>query len=78
MREAFAHHSQLAMKAHREKINRQEKERHEKAERAARLAEEEEKKRKKPDSSEEPKIMELTEEEAERLQLEIDQVGFVI
>ncbi|XP_013888421.1 nuclear migration protein nudC isoform X2 [Austrofundulus limnaeus] len=67
VREAFDHHSKLALKAHREKQLKQEKE---KAERAAKLAEQEKKKRRSDDG---PRIQELTDEEAEKLQSELDQ-----
>lgn len=68
VKDAFDHHSKLALKVHKEKQKKQEKEKKEKAERAAKLAEEERKKKR--DNG--PKIQELTDEEAERLQSELD------
>lgn len=68
VKEAFAHHNKLATKAHKEKQTKQEKEKKEKAERAAKLAEEERKK----NNNDGPRIQELTDEEAEKLQSELD------
>ncbi|XP_060948727.1 nuclear migration protein nudC [Limanda limanda] len=65
---AFASQSKLALKSHKDKQKKQEKEKKEKAERAAKLAEEEKKKK----NSDGPKIQELTDEEAEKLQSELD------
>ncbi|XP_012729151.2 nuclear migration protein nudC isoform X2 [Fundulus heteroclitus] len=70
VREAFDHHSKLALKAHKDKQLKQEKEKKEKAERAAKLAKEEEERKKKDNNG--PRIQELTDEEAEKLQSELD------
>ncbi|XP_044027102.1 nuclear migration protein nudC [Siniperca chuatsi] len=68
VKDAFAHHNKLALKAHKEKQMKQEKEKKEKVERAAKLAEEEKKK----NNDDGPRIQELTDEEAEKLQSELD------
>lgn len=69
VKDAFAHHSKLALKAHKEK-QKQETEKKDKAKRAAQVAEEERKKK----SEGGPRIQELTDEEAEKLQSELDKV----
>ncbi|XP_039976804.1 nuclear migration protein nudC [Xiphias gladius] len=68
VKDAFAHHSSLALNAHKERQRKQEKEKKEKAERAAKVAEEERKKK----NDDSPRIQELTDEEAEKLQSELD------
>ncbi|KAI7789977.1 nuclear migration protein nudC [Triplophysa rosa] len=69
VKEAFSHHNQLSLKVQKEKQSRQEKEEKENAERASKLEEENNKKQ----TQEEPRIKELTDEEAERLQCELNQ-----
>ncbi|XP_056596797.1 nuclear migration protein nudC [Triplophysa dalaica] len=69
VKEAFSHHNQLSLKVQKEKQSRQEKEEKENAERASKLEEEKTKKQ----TQEEPRIKELTDEEAERLQSELNQ-----
>lgn len=69
VKDTLSHHSKLALKSQKEKQMKQEKEKKEKAERAAKLAEEEKRKKKNDDG---PRIQELTDEEAEKLQFELD------
>uniref|UniRef100_A0A8C4ZSG6 Nuclear migration protein nudC n=1 Tax=Gadus morhua TaxID=8049 RepID=A0A8C4ZSG6_GADMO len=74
VKETVARHSQLALRVHRDRKSRQEKEKKDKADRAAKLAEEANSKKKKDDDNKAgPQIRELTEEEAAKLQSEIDQ-----
>ncbi|XP_039595925.1 nuclear migration protein nudC [Polypterus senegalus] len=68
VKEVFSHHNSLAQKAQKDKAAKLEREAREKAERAAILAAEKSSKHDK----EEPRIKELTDEEAERLQSEIE------
>lgn len=72
MKEAFAFHSQLAVQTKIEKQSTLEKEKIEHAERVAKLNAEEMSKKKEAEN--EPRIKELTDEEAEKLQIEIEQV----
>ncbi|KAK5855443.1 hypothetical protein PBY51_005544 [Eleginops maclovinus] len=65
VRDVVVHHNKLAMKSQKEKQMKLEKEKKAKAERAAKLEEEKKKK-------EVPRIQELTDEEAEKLQSELD------
>ncbi|XP_030003573.1 nuclear migration protein nudC [Sphaeramia orbicularis] len=69
VKDTLSHHSKLALKSQKEKQMKQEKEKKEKAEKAAKLAEEEKRKKKNDDG---PRIQELTDEEAEKLQFELD------
>ncbi|XP_008330362.1 nuclear migration protein nudC isoform X1 [Cynoglossus semilaevis] len=69
VKDAFAHHQNLAMKTHKERQLQQEQEKKHKTEREVKLAEEETKKK----NYESPRIQELTDEEAVKLQSEIIQ-----
>ncbi|XP_072226714.1 nuclear migration protein nudC [Leuresthes tenuis] len=68
VKDAFDHHCKLALKSHKDKQAKQEKEKKEKAERVAKLAKEEGKTK----NDDGPRIQELTDEEAEKLQSELD------
>ncbi|XP_053718480.1 nuclear migration protein nudC [Synchiropus splendidus] len=62
VKDAFAHNKKLALEAHNEK---REKEKQQRVKRAAKIAEDEKKKK------DEPRIQEITDEEAEKLQSEL-------